>query len=39
MSPEELQSLIDDAAYENAIGETAPAIEKLRRATAAAHLV
>ncbi len=36
MSPDELQTLIDDAAYENAMGESAPAIEKLRRATAAA---
>jgi cytochrome c-type biogenesis protein CcmH/NrfG len=35
MSPDELQTLIDDAAYENAMGDTAPAIEKLRRATAA----
>jgi len=33
---EELQSLIDDATYDYAMGEVAPAITKLQQATAAA---
>lgn len=36
MSPEELQTLIEDATYDHAMGRDAEAQEKLERATAAA---
>jgi cytochrome c-type biogenesis protein CcmH/NrfG len=35
MSPDELQTLIEDATYDHAMGEDGAAKEKLRRATAA----
>ena len=35
MSPEELQTLIDDATYDHAMGDSAAAIAKLRAASAA----
>lgn len=35
MTPDELQALIDDAAYDHAMGEAQAAIVKLRQATAA----
>jgi cytochrome c-type biogenesis protein CcmH/NrfG len=35
LSPEDLQTLIDDAAYDFAMGEDAAAVEKLTRATQA----
>lgn len=36
MSPEEIQTLVDDAAYDHAMGESDAALAKLARATAAA---
>ena len=36
MSPEQLQTLIDDATYDHAMGDSAAAILKLREATEAA---
>ena len=35
MTPDDLQSLIDDASFDHAMGETAAALEKLGRATKA----
>lgn len=35
MTPDDLQSLIDDASFDHAMGETATALEKLGRATKA----
>ena len=35
MTPDDLQSLIDDATFDHAMGETAAALEKLGRATKA----
>ena len=36
MTPDERQTLIDDAAYDHAMGDMAAALEKLKQATAAA---
>ncbi len=36
MTPDEIQSLVDDASYDHAMGQADAALEKLGRATAAA---